>query len=123
MLAAVLVVFLLFRLLFGSEVGGIVAAIGALAASGALGYFFKRWNGPLIFAADGKAMSRLWPFLFGVGMVLGPIKISQAQFPIPGISMLANLALLFLSVPLAGMSAMGPMLIGSIFWKREPTWL
>jgi hypothetical protein len=90
----------------------------------AIGYVYKRWNGPLFFAKDGKAMSRLWPFLLGVGTVLGPAKLFlSGTFPIPGVIPLVNAALLALSPVLAGMSMIGPMIVGSVFWKREPTWL
>ena len=123
MIVAVLIADFLARLIFNSAILTIVSVTSAVACLGTLGYLFKRWNGPLIFAPDGKSMSRLLPFLLGVGTVLGPIDLIHASFPIPGVIPLANLALLALSIPLAGISAFGPMLVGSIFWKHEPTWL
>lgn len=98
-----------------------VMILGLLVA---IGYFYKRWNGPLFFAKDGKAWSRLWPFMLGVGTILGPAKLFlTGTFPIPGESPVVNALLLALSPVLAGISMVGPMLLGSLFWKREPTWL
>lgn len=50
-----------------------VIPLGFGAGLAALGYVYKRWNGPLIFADDGKAVARLIPFLLGVGTLVGPV--------------------------------------------------
>lgn len=102
----------------GFLIGGLFI-IGAVS----LGYIYKRWNGPLIFASDQKAVTRLIPFLLGIGTILGPIKLFLGPFPIPDVIPLVNMLLLVISVPLSGMSVFGGMLIGSCFYKREPTWL
>ncbi len=104
---------------------GMEALIGGVFLLGAvsLGYVYKRWNGSLIFTKDGKGFTRLFPFLFGVGTILGPLKLFLGPFPVPDVIPLINMLLLVLSVPLSGMSALGAMLVGSVFYKREPTWL
>jgi hypothetical protein len=104
---------------------GMEILIGGVLILGAitLGYVYKRWNGPLMFAKDGKGIKRLFPFLLGLGTILGPVKLFLGPFPVQDVIPLVNVLLLVASVPLSGMSALGPMLVGSLFYKREPTWL
>lgn len=90
---------------------------------GVMGYLCKRWNGPFLFGKDGKGTSRVFRFLLGVGIILGPVKLALGPFPIPDVIPLVNLLLIVLCVPLAGLSVFGPMLVGSWFYKEEPTWL
>ena len=104
---------------------GTEVLIGSIFILGAisLGYIYKRWNGPLLLEKDQKAFARLVPFILGIGTILGPIKLFMSPFPIPDVIPLVNLLMLVLCVPLSGMSVLGGMLIGSLFYKREPTWL
>ena len=97
-------------------------AIGVLMV--AAGYWYTRWNGPPIFSADGQGPSRLALFLLGMGTLSGPLQLVMSDsFPIPGVIPLANASLLVLSPIFAAMSMIGPILLGSVFWRRDATWL
>jgi hypothetical protein len=107
----------------GRRLPGEVVSVVVVGSFIAFGYLYKRWNGPLLQAEDGKGLLRLLRFCLGVGTVIGPLNLFLGDdFPVQGVIPLANAFLLVLS-PISGLSIIGFMLLGSVFWKREPTWL
>jgi len=78
---------------------------------------YKKNIGPLVFSDDGKAVNRLFKYIFGVGMVWGPAKLFLAGFPISEANPIFNIGLVLLSVPMAGMSVIGALLIGGMFYR------
>jgi hypothetical protein len=92
---------------------GLTVIVGWLV----VGYMYKKNIGPLIFSEDGKAVNRLIKYIFGVGMVWGPAKLFLADFPVPDVNPIFNIALALLSIPMAGMSVFGALLIGGMFYR------
>ena len=102
---------------------GFAISLFFISGSVFIGYIYKRWNGPLFFAEDGKSLIRLTPFLLGVGTVLGPTKLLLSPISIPTSIPLVKIFLFVISIPLAGATILGAMLVGSLFHRRAPTWL
>ena len=83
-----------------------------------VGYFFKKYHGSLFsIILDAKRVKGLLHYLLGVGVIWGPAKLFVSEFPIPDINPIINFVLVILSVPLAGMSVIGALIFGGIFYR------
>lgn len=83
-----------------------------------VGFFFKKNYGSLLsIATDAKRIKGIWYYILGVGLLWGPAKLFITDYPIPESSLLINIALALVSVPLAGASVIGALLIGGIFYR------
>ncbi len=83
-----------------------------------VGYFFKKDHGSLFsIILESKKVKGLWHYLLGAGVIWGPAKLFISEFPIPDINPFINFVLVILSVPLAGMSVIGVLIFGGMFYR------
>lgn len=66
------------RVAFTTAVADAAFYLVAVAGMMAMGFMYRRWNGPLIFTRDGISVGSLSRFALGGGVVLGPLNVSSA---------------------------------------------
>lgn len=104
--------------LFPGEAGAIAAAFSFIFGTLLVGYLYRRWNGPMFSAPDRGGLGRLVRFILGAGTLPGLARILGSDSPLEDATSLVGLSKLLLSVPLSGMGVIGPMFIGSLFYRE-----
>jgi len=92
-----------------AQFASLIVGVGGMVA---MGFLYRRWNGPLIFTNGGMSFGPIFRFTLGVGVILGLFRVASAiaagrPLPIP----MAIIALLL--SPLSGIGLIGPMSLGS----------
>jgi hypothetical protein len=107
--------------LFPGEAGAIAGVFCFAFGSVVVGYLYRRWNGPLFDASDRGGPGRLLRFILGAGTVLGLARMLGSESPLQDATPLVAIGTLLLSVPISGMGFIGPMFIGSLFYREPPS--
>ncbi|MDH5447100.1 MAG: hypothetical protein OEY52_16245 [Gammaproteobacteria bacterium] len=100
------------------ETSELIVGITVIVSWLVVGYFFKKHHGSVFsIFTDAKKLRGIWYYIIGAGIIWGPVKLFSSEFPIPDVNPIVNIALIVVSVPLAGMSVIGALIIGGIFYR------
>ena len=108
----------IFVLLSGRSMGdffGLVYVLVFFSVFVVIGYFYKRRHGPMFDPLDRIALRRSCIFALGVATTLLPINAILARWPLRDLSVLSNIVLLIVMVPLSSIMYYSLMSIGSRF--------
>lgn len=115
-LAVAFATFSVMRWLFTPAIADFASYVVAVAGMTAMGFLYRQWNGPLLFTRDGVSHVALFRFALGAGVILGPLKVAGALSEGGPLSVVLVIVLLLMSPVLAGLSVIGPMIVGSWFF-------
>jgi len=85
-----------------------------------VGYYFKKQYGSLFsIAIDPLKVKGIGYYILGVGLIWGPAKLLATDLPMENINPIIYFMLIVLSVPFAGMSAIGALVVGGMFHRDK----
>lgn len=115
-LAMAFAIYGIMRLGFATEIAEFTFHVAGVSGMMAMGFMYRRWNGPLVFTSEGVSVGRLSRFALGGGVILGPLNMAGAIAEGAPLPSAIAIALLLVSPLLAAASLVGPMLFGSWFF-------
>jgi len=115
-LAMAFAIYGIMRLGFTTAFADFAFYVAAVSGMIAMGFLYRRWNGPLVFTRDGPSFAGLSRFALGGGVILGPLKVASATAEGAPVPIGLAIALLLVSPLFAAASLVGPMLFGSWFF-------